>query len=261
MTVEGAFGSVGQEDGFGAGTAWVQFDEAGADGGAGAVGVAEVEPAASGVCVDVCHGHPGDDRGSRLGPHLLQFVLCGGKGVGGAGAVFEDRAGTGAAYVEQGADGGRSGSGAGVFQDAQGVGGAGEPGRLVGEVRKCYRGQVPVARLVGGVDGGLPVPLGIGVPVGVEAEPAGPMGEGGCDGVQASSLGEGAAVLRDEFDGGVQVCVDERGDGRAGPASHRVQLTGALLQPAQQFGVEAAAVQGVAEVTGLDAGPVRGEID
>lgn len=89
----------------------------------------------------------------------------------GCGAVLEDRAGSGAAYVEQGADGGCSGAGAGVFEDADGVGGAGEPGCLVGEVGEGGCGQVPVVGLVGGVDGGLPVALGVGVAVGVEAEP------------------------------------------------------------------------------------------
>ncbi|MFE4870474.1 hypothetical protein [Streptomyces sp. NPDC056682] len=120
-----------------------------------------------------------------------------------------------------------------MFEDAQGVGGAGEPGCLVGEVGEGGCGQVPVVGLVGGVDGGLPVALGIGVAVGVEAEPAGAVGQVGGHRVQAPSLGQGVAVLGDELDRGVQVRVDERGDGRAEPDGHRAQLAGALLQPFQ----------------------------
>ncbi|WP_189970071.1 hypothetical protein [Streptomyces violascens] len=100
-----------------------------------------------------------------------------------------------------------------MFQDAHRVGGAGEPGGLVGEVGQGGGGQVAGAGLMGGVDGCLPVLLGCGVAVGVEAEPADTVGEVGGHRVQASSLGPGVAVLGDELDRGVQVRVDERGDG------------------------------------------------
>jgi hypothetical protein len=123
-------------------------------------------------------------------------------------------AGPRAAYVEQGAGGWRTGTGAGELQDADRVGGPGEPGGLVGQIGQGDGGQIAVPGLVGGVDGGLPVALGIRVPVGVEAQPGGAVREVGGHGVEPAADRRGVAVLGDEVDGGVQVGVDETGDVR-----------------------------------------------
>ncbi|TKS96121.1 hypothetical protein E4U91_35695 [Streptomyces lasalocidi] len=148
-----------------------------------------------------------------------------------------------------------------MIEDPDGIVGPGEPGGLVGEVGQGDGVEIAVSGLVGGVDGGLPVPLGVGVAAGVEAQPRGAVREFGGYRVKSAAHSRRVAVLCDEIDDRAQVRVDQAGHLPVRSGRERAQFTGSLLQPLQQFLVDRLAVEGLAEVARLDARPVGGDVD